>query len=148
MPPPAAGLCHDGECFDEALLAGLDERLAALPAERRARGVLLVLHQMGSHGPAYCKRSPPGRKPFLPECTTNVLQQCDRQAIVNAYDNTIAYTDHVLAGAIDWLGRQSAQYDAGAALRLRPRRVAGREQPLPARPAVRASRRANRSTCR
>jgi lipid A ethanolaminephosphotransferase len=112
MPPPAAGLCHDGECYDEALLAGLDARLAALPAERRARGVLLVLHQMGSHGPAYWLRSPPGRKPFQPECRTNVLQQCDRQAIVNAYDNTIAYTDHVLAGAIDWLGRQSAQYDA------------------------------------
>jgi lipid A ethanolaminephosphotransferase len=112
MPPPAAGLCHDGECYDEALLAGLDARLAALPAERRARGVLLVLHQMGSHGPAYWLRSPPGRKPFQPECRTNVLQQCDRQAIVNAYDNTIAYSDHVLAGAIDWLGRQSAQYDA------------------------------------
>jgi lipid A ethanolaminephosphotransferase len=112
VPPPAAGLCHDGECYDGALLAGLDERLAALPAERRARGVLLVLHQMGSHGPAYWLRSPPGRKPFLPECTTNVLQQCDRQAIVNAYDNTIAYTDHALAGAIDWLARQSAQYDA------------------------------------
>jgi lipid A ethanolaminephosphotransferase len=111
VPLPAAGLCHDGECYDEALLAGLDARLAALPAERRARGVLLVLHQMGSHGPAYWLRSPPGRKPFEPECRTNVLQQCDRQAIVNAYDNSIAYTDHVLAGAIAWLVRQSGQYD-------------------------------------
>jgi lipid A ethanolaminephosphotransferase len=112
MPPPAAELCPDGECYDAALLAGLDARLAALPAERRARGVLLVLHQMGSHGPAYWLRSPPGRKPFEPECRTNVLQQCDRQAIVNACDNSIAYTDHVLGGAIDWLGRQAAQYDA------------------------------------
>jgi lipid A ethanolaminephosphotransferase len=109
--PLPAGLCHDGECYDEALLVGLDARLAALPAERRARGVLLVLHQMGSHGPAYWLRSPPDRKPFRPECTTNVLQQCERQTIVNAYDNSIAYTDHVLAGAIDWLARRSAQYD-------------------------------------
>jgi lipid A ethanolaminephosphotransferase len=109
--PMPAGLCDGGECLDEALLHGLDQRLAALPAERRARGVVLVLHQMGSHGPAYSKRSPPGRKPFVPECTTNVLQQCERQQLLNAYDNSIAYTDSVLAQAIAWLGRQSAGYD-------------------------------------
>ncbi len=105
-----AGLCADGECFDEALLRGLDARIAALPEARRAKGVVLVLHQMGSHGPAYYKRSPPNRKPFVPECTTNVLQQCDRDALVNAYDNSIAYTDHVLAQAIDWLARQRTAY--------------------------------------
>ena len=107
--PPT--LCADDECLDEALLAGLDERLAALPAERRERGVLLVLHQMGSHGPAYYKRSPPERKPFVPECRTNALQQCDRQSLVNAYDNSIAYTDVVLAQAVQWLMRQRASYD-------------------------------------
>ncbi|HJW12107.1 MAG TPA: phosphoethanolamine--lipid A transferase [Albitalea sp.] len=105
-----AGLCSDGECFDEALLRGLDARIAALPEARRAKGVVLVLHQMGSHGPAYYKRSPPDRKPFKPECTTNVLQQCGRDALVNAYDNTIAYTDHVLAQTIDWLARQRTAY--------------------------------------
>jgi len=98
------GLCDaEGECFDEALLHGLDQRLAALPAERRAKGAVLVLHQMGSHGPAYFKRSPKAFKRFLPECTTNVLQQCEHDALINAYDNSIAYSDHVLAGAIDWL---------------------------------------------
>ena len=109
--PPPAALCTDGECLDEALLHGLDARLAALPSERRARGVLLVLHQMGSHGPAYFKRSPPERKPFLPECTTNALQQCEHQALLNAYDNSIAYTDHVLSLTIDWLKRNSRHYD-------------------------------------
>ncbi len=107
--PPA--LCGDDECLDEALLAGLDERLAALPAERRERGVLLVLHQMGSHGPAYYKRSPPERKPFTPECRTNALQQCDRQALINAYDNSIAYTDAVLGQTVEWLTRQRAGFD-------------------------------------
>jgi len=62
-----------------------------------------VLHQMGSHGPAYWKRSPGDRKPFKPECETNVLQQCDRAALVNAYDNSIVYTDHFLAMTIAWL---------------------------------------------
>jgi lipid A ethanolaminephosphotransferase len=111
-PPPGgtplpAGLCSDGECLDAALLHDLDQRLAALPAERRGRGVLLVLHQMGSHGPAYYRRSPPDRKPFQPECTSAVLQQCPLDAVVNAYDNSIAYTDHVLADTIRWLGRQT-----------------------------------------
>ena len=105
-----AALCNEGECFDDALLVGLDARLAALPASARERGVLIVLHQMGSHGPAYARRSPPGRKPFLPECTTNVLQQCDRSTVINAYDNSIAYTDHVLAQAIGWLGARDKQY--------------------------------------
>ncbi|HKX43914.1 MAG TPA: sulfatase-like hydrolase/transferase, partial [Burkholderiaceae bacterium] len=112
-PSPAATttLCgSDGECLDEALLVGLDARLAALPAAARERGVLIVLHQMGSHGPAYAKRSPSDRKPFAPECTTNVLQQCDRDALVNAYDNSITYTDHVLAQAIRWLQQREPQY--------------------------------------
>ena len=108
---PGAQLCEDGECLDEALLVGLDARLAALPAERRARGVLLVLHQMGSHGPAYYKRSPANRKPFMPECSTNVLQQCDRTSLVNAYDNSIAYTDHMLAQTVQWLQGQAPQFD-------------------------------------
>jgi lipid A ethanolaminephosphotransferase len=73
--------------------------------------VLLVLHQMGSHGPAYAKRSPHGRKPFEPECTTNVLQQCENKALINAYDNSIAYTDHVLGQTIGWLKQQAAAYD-------------------------------------
>ena len=112
-PPLAAELCSEGECFDSALLQGLDQRLASLPAEQRAQGVLLVLHQMGSHGPAYYKRSPPQRKPFLPECTTHVLQQCAGPSLINAYDNSIAYTDHALAGVIGWLKSTSRAYDAG-----------------------------------
>ncbi len=107
--PPT--LCSDGECLDGALLHGLDERLAALPAERRAHGVLLVMHQMGSHGPAYWRRSPADGKPFQPECETNALQQCDVQALGNAYDNSIVYTDRILAGAIDWLQGQRARFE-------------------------------------
>lgn len=104
-PDPSAlpALCPAGECFDEALLAGLDERIAALPEERRARGVVVVLHQMGSHGPAYHRRSPPQAKRFLPECRSNDLQDCSRTELVNAYDNSIAYTDQVLGDTIGWL---------------------------------------------
>jgi lipid A ethanolaminephosphotransferase len=107
----APGLCRDGECLDEAMLTGLEQRLDALPPERRARGVVLVLHQMGSHGPAYYRRSPADGKRFLPECTTHALQDCAPQALVNAYDNSIAYTDRMLARSIRWLQAQGGGYD-------------------------------------
>jgi lipid A ethanolaminephosphotransferase len=109
------GLCEGGACFDEALLHGLDARIAALDPVRRARGVVLVLHQMGSHGPAYSKRTPSDRKPFLPECTSNTLSACPPEQLVNAYDNTIAYTDHFLGQSLHWLQQraQDGQYDTG-----------------------------------
>ena len=109
------GLCADGECFDEAMLSGLDERIAALDPVRRARGVVLVLHQMGSHGPPYFKRTPAERKPFMPECTSNTLSSCAPDQLVNAYDNTIAYTDHFLDQSLLWLQQhaQAGQYDTG-----------------------------------
>ncbi len=103
-------LCADGECWDPVMLDGLDARIAALPAERRARGVLLVMHQMGSHGPAYFKRVPPAFKRFLPECSSNALQDCSPEQLRNAYDNTIAYTDHFLAQAIAWLQQRQASH--------------------------------------
>jgi len=106
----AARLCRDGECLDEVMLAGLDQRIAALPAERRARGVVLVMHQMGSHGPAYYRRSSPAAKRFVPECNTHALDQCKHDALINAYDNSIAETDRFLAHTIDWLQAQRDHY--------------------------------------
>ena len=103
-------LCPTGsDCLDNIMLKGLDQRLADLPAEQRQRGTVVVLHQMGSLGPAYSKRSAPERKKFLPECTSNALQECDRQQVVNAYDNSIVETDHFLDSVLNWLGKQSNQ---------------------------------------
>jgi lipid A ethanolaminephosphotransferase len=101
-------LCHDGECFDEIMLQQIDEKIQALPAERRAKGVLIVMHQMGSHGPTYYKRVPDDFKKFKPECTSNALQECSREQVVNSFDNTILYTDHFLGQAIQWLKKSEA----------------------------------------
>ncbi|MBS0468298.1 MAG: phosphoethanolamine transferase [Proteobacteria bacterium] len=106
-------LCDGGECRDEAMLQGLDARLAAMPEAQRKRGVLLVLHQMGSHGPAYYKRSDASTKRFLPECRTEVLSDCAHGELVNAYDNSIAATDAFLGEPLDWSRRQSAHYGTG-----------------------------------
>lgn len=104
-------LCDGDECLDDVMLKGLDERIAALPAERRAKGIVLVMHQMGSHGPAYYKRSAPDVKHFLPECKTNALAECGHAELMNVYDNSILQTDRFLGQTIDWLKTQSKQYD-------------------------------------
>ena len=108
--PAGSRLCRDGECLDEALLQGLDARIAALPADRRRNGIVVVMHQMGSHGPAYGKRSPAEFKRFMPECSHSTLNACERGTLINAYDNSIAYTDHVLAGIVAWLQQRQGSF--------------------------------------
>ena len=102
-----------GECRDMVMLDNIDQRIAAIPADKRANGVLLVLHQMGSHGPAYSKRSSAATKQFKPECTTEVLADCAHTELMNAYDNSILETDKFLGRTIDWLKTQSSTYDTG-----------------------------------
>lgn len=93
-----AELCSSGECYDEILLQDLEKLL-----DSNDGNMLVVLHQKGSHGPSYYKRSPKDFELFLPECTQDNVQDCDRQSIINAYDNTIAYTDFILARLTDLL---------------------------------------------
>jgi lipid A ethanolaminephosphotransferase len=93
----------DPECRDEGMLLGLNTYV-----EQQASGdILIVLHQMGSHGPAYYKRYPAGFRLFEPTCETSQLNDCNRQSINNTYDNTIVYTDYFLSKVIDFL----ASYD-------------------------------------
>ena len=109
--PGASDVCEGAECFDAVMLRGLDERIAALPAAARAQGVVVVLHQMGGHGPAYSRRSAAQRKKFAPECTSSALQECSQESISNAYDNSIVETDFLLDGVVQWLKARSGQWD-------------------------------------
>jgi lipid A ethanolaminephosphotransferase len=111
--PAGQQLCRDDECLDDMLLQGLDERVAQLPEAQRRNGVVLVMHQMGSHGPAYYRRSVPETKRFMPECTTHALADCRQDLLVNAYDNSIAHTDRFLARTIDWLKQHQKRNDVG-----------------------------------
>jgi lipid A ethanolaminephosphotransferase len=99
--------CQTGECLDEIMLHELPKQLAALDPAKRAKGTVVVMHQMGSHGPAYYKRSPPSMKPFQPECSSHALQNCPPEHIVNAYDNSLVYTDHFISKTVGWLKGQS-----------------------------------------
>jgi lipid A ethanolaminephosphotransferase len=95
--------CISGECFDEIMLINLIDRLKEYPQDRLEKGIVVILHQMGSHGPAYYKRVPDAFKKFQPECNTNILQDCTRAQVTNAYDNTILYTDYFLGQVVKLL---------------------------------------------
>lgn len=101
------GLCEGGRCLDEILLNGLDRLLAD-----NNGNLVLAMHQLGNHGPAYYKRYPPVFKKFEPVCeTADLATKCTREAVVNTYDNALLYTDHTLAQTIDFLKKQDAKYD-------------------------------------
>ncbi|MCE3264525.1 MAG: phosphoethanolamine transferase [Pseudoduganella sp.] len=95
QPVPGSPDCNEEECYDARLLEGLPEMI-----RNAGQDLVVVLHQKGSHGPAYWKRYPAGFGKFGPVCRTNELEQCSREAITAAYDNSILYTDHFLGKTI------------------------------------------------
>jgi lipid A ethanolaminephosphotransferase len=99
-------LCANSECRDEILLQGLQHFIDTLDKD-----TVLVLHQMGSHGPEYFKRYPKEYERFTPVCESNALNNCSRESIVNGYDNTLVYTDHVLSTLIDLLRSNQGKVD-------------------------------------
>lgn len=99
--------CEDGECRDIGMLSGLQEYINEQPNG----DIFIVLHQMGSHGPAYYKRYPKEFEQFTPVCKTNQLNECSNEEIINAYDNIILYTDYFLAQVISLLKTNSEQFE-------------------------------------
>jgi lipid A ethanolaminephosphotransferase len=94
--------CAGPHCgYDEVLLAGLRQRIEASSSER----VFVVLHQSGSHGPAYHEKYPPEFEYFRPVCKSVQLSRCSHDELVNAYDNSILYEDYFLTRVIGILGQ-------------------------------------------
>jgi len=104
-------LCDGERCYDGILPEGLQ---AVLKEEAAApRDLVVVLHLIGNHGPAYYKRYPDDAAVFQPACTDEELRKCSDAAIVNAYDNGVRYTDTVLKQVIDVLRTTHGRYQAG-----------------------------------
>lgn len=101
-------VCDEGECRDEGMLDGLQKYIDSHPKG----DILIVLHQMGNHGPAYYKRYPGAFEKFTPSCKTNQLEKCSQEEIINAYDNAILYTDHFLSKVIALLKRNQNTFEA------------------------------------
>ncbi len=97
----------DEECRDEGMLIGLEDYIE----KNKNRDVLIVLHQMGNHGPAYYKRYPKEFEKFTPVCKTNQLENCTKEEISNAYDNAILYTDYFLSKTINFLKKYENSHE-------------------------------------
>lgn len=99
-------VCDEVECRDEGMLQGLQAYIDRQPGD-----VLIVLHLMGNHGPAYYKRYPKAFERFTPICATNDLGSCTPEQINNTYDNAILYTDYVLSEVISLLKRNDSKFE-------------------------------------
>ena len=102
-----------GNHYDEDLLQKLDEILpkadASSSAHYRYRKLFVVLHTYGSHF-NYQERYPRSFAYFKPDSRSEAKSE-NRRDLLNAYDNTIRYTDYILHGIIKrlqkWEGVQT-----------------------------------------
>lgn len=98
--------CKGEQCnYDEVLLTGLKEQIEASKKNK----ILIILHTSTSHGPSYSKKYPARFESFKPVCNSVELGKCSQQELINAYDNTIVYTDYILSKIIDDL-KELKQY--------------------------------------
>jgi len=105
--PQTNSICIEGECRDEGMLVGLDSYIK----NQKENNILIVLHQMGNHGPAYYKRYLKSFEKFTPVCETNQLEECSQESINNAYDNALLYTDYFLSKVINLLKEYNNEYE-------------------------------------
>lgn len=99
-----AGACLADGCLDGLLIDALKTTVAEGDA-RRDR--VIALHMAGSHGPSYHSRYPREFARFQPECLSDDVRGCDSRATLNSYENSVLYTDHVLARLISVLQERS-----------------------------------------
>lgn len=97
-------------CNPECRDIGMLDRLQAYVNDHSG-DILIVLHQMGSHGPAYFQRYPAEFEKFTPACHSAELSVCTQEEIINAYDNSILYTDFFLSKVIEFLKTNSGPYE-------------------------------------
>lgn len=72
---------------------------------------LFVLHTFGSHGPDYFRRYPKEFEVFKPICKEKNPNLCTSQELINAYDNSILYTDFLLHSTILALEKLQNDFD-------------------------------------
>ena len=85
--------------YDEILLAGLKDEIL----NSNKKKILIILHTSTSHGPTYSKKYPPQFEVFKPVCNSVEVANCSQEELINAYDNTIVYTDFILSSVIETL---------------------------------------------
>ncbi|MGP2569783.1 phosphoethanolamine--lipid A transferase EptA [Ornithobacterium rhinotracheale] len=90
--------CERDDCdYDGILLSGLKEQIL----NSHKNKILVILHTSTSHGPTYSKKYPSQFEVFKPVCNSVELSKCSQEELINAYDNTIVYTDYILYNLIE-----------------------------------------------
>ncbi|TQR60928.1 phosphoethanolamine--lipid A transferase EptA [Campylobacter troglodytis] len=85
--------------YESALIANLGEEIR----DANSSKVLVVLHTSTSHGPSYYKKYPVEFEKFSPVCKSVEPKGCLQGELINAYDNTVLYTDFLLNSIIEQL---------------------------------------------
>ena len=85
--------------YDGILTAGLKEMIESSDNSK----LFIVLHTGTSHGPTYNKKYPSEFEKFTPVCNTVEMSKADPVELMNAYDNTILYTDYLVHNVIEQL---------------------------------------------
>ena len=95
------GSLYPGEniYYDAILLNGLRERIESSKKDK----VLIVLHTSTSHGPNYADKYPKAFEVYKPVAKNVEEGEKNVDMLVNAYDNTIRYTDFLLDNLINTL---------------------------------------------
>jgi KDO II ethanolaminephosphotransferase len=92
---------NDGKPVDDMLLVNeLQESLKNYPKGKH----LVILHTKGSHY-MYSQRYPRSYARFTPECMGNT---CSKAELINAFDNSVLYTDTFIDSVIDQLRDKKA----------------------------------------
>ena len=89
----------ENQYYDGILLKGLRERIQSSPKNK----ILIVLHTSTSHGPNYADKYPKEFEVYKPVAKNVEEGEKNIDWLVNAYDNTIRYTDHLLSSLINML---------------------------------------------
>ena len=87
------------EHFDGILLAGLKEDILASDKDK----VFVVLHTYTNHGPSYNTNYPKEFEVFTPVSSTVEMAKVKPEELLNAYDNSIVYTDWLIHSVIQTL---------------------------------------------
>ncbi len=85
--------------YDDVLICGLKELIDSCDNSK----LLIVLHTSTSHGPMYTKKYPPEFEIFTPVCDQVEDSGGSIGELVNAYDNSVVYTDYLLEEIIEVL---------------------------------------------
>ena len=94
--------------YDAILQKGLRQRIESSQKDK----VLIVLHTSTSHGPKYANKYPKEFEVYRPVAQNVEEGEKNVGRLVNAYDNTIRYTDYLLDSLITTLRSMSEWHSA------------------------------------